>query len=91
MMLLLQRPERLMFGYWLASGFGRYLRTVESLTFASAATSALVALAPSFDGQKNQIQALKVAVYASTATWVISAHTGKAMPGCLRLCERNSQ
>jgi len=28
------------------------------------------ALAPSFDGQKNQIQALKVAVYAYTAAWV---------------------
>jgi hypothetical protein len=28
------------------------------------------ALAPSFDGQKNQVQALKVAVYAYTAAWV---------------------
>ncbi len=28
------------------------------------------ALAPSFDGQKNQTQALKVAVYSSTAGWV---------------------
>lgn len=28
------------------------------------------ALAPSFDGQKNQIQALKVAAYAGTAGWV---------------------
>ncbi|HEX4504930.1 MAG TPA: Yip1 family protein [Alphaproteobacteria bacterium] len=28
------------------------------------------ALAPSFDGQKNQIQAMKVAVYAYTASWV---------------------
>ncbi|HEX4179833.1 MAG TPA: Yip1 family protein [Caulobacteraceae bacterium] len=28
------------------------------------------ALAPSFDGQKNQIQALKVAAYAQTAGWV---------------------
>jgi hypothetical protein len=28
------------------------------------------ALAPSFGGQKNQIQALKVAAYASTAVWV---------------------
>lgn len=28
------------------------------------------ALAPSFGGQKNQIQALKVAVYSSTASWV---------------------
>lgn len=28
------------------------------------------ALAPSFDGQKNRMQALKVAVYSSTAAWV---------------------
>jgi hypothetical protein len=28
------------------------------------------ALAPSFDGQKNQIQAMKAAVYPSTAVWV---------------------
>jgi Yip1-like protein len=28
------------------------------------------ALAPNFGGQKNQIQALKVAVYSSTASWV---------------------
>jgi hypothetical protein len=28
------------------------------------------ALAPTFNGQRNQIQALKVAVYASTASWV---------------------
>lgn len=28
------------------------------------------ALAPSFGGQKNQVQALKVAAYASTASWV---------------------
>ena len=28
------------------------------------------ALAPSFGGQKNQIQALKVSAYASTAVWV---------------------
>lgn len=28
------------------------------------------ALAPSFDGQKNRVQAMKVAVYASTASWI---------------------
>jgi hypothetical protein len=28
------------------------------------------ALAPSFDGQKNQIQAMKLAVYSYTAAWV---------------------
>ena len=29
------------------------------------------ALAPSFGGQKNQIQALKVAAYSATASWVV--------------------
>jgi hypothetical protein len=29
------------------------------------------ALAPNFGGQKNQIQALKVAAYSSTASWVV--------------------
>ena len=29
------------------------------------------ALAPQFGGEKNQIQALKVAVYASTAAWIV--------------------
>jgi hypothetical protein len=28
------------------------------------------ALAPTFDGQRNQIQALKVAAYSSTAAWL---------------------
>jgi hypothetical protein len=28
------------------------------------------ALAPTFNGQRNQVQALKVAVYSSTASWV---------------------
>lgn len=29
------------------------------------------ALAPNFGGQKNQIQALKVAAYSSTASWIV--------------------
>ena len=33
------------------------------------------ALAPNFGGQKNQVQALKVAAYASTATWVAGVFT----------------
>jgi hypothetical protein len=33
-------------------------------------TLVIDALAPSFGGQKNQTQALKVAVYSSTAMWV---------------------
>ena len=37
-------------------------------TFATALI--IDALAPSFDGQKNQVQAAKVAVYASTPAWV---------------------
>ncbi len=42
------------------------------LTLAMVFVLALIidALAPSFDGGKNQIQALKVAVYAYTAAWV---------------------
>jgi len=33
------------------------------------------ALAPTFGGQKNQLQALKVAVYSSTASWVAGIFT----------------
>jgi hypothetical protein len=42
------------------------------LSLASTYVLALIidALAPNFGGQKNQIQALKVAAYSSTAAWV---------------------
>ena len=42
------------------------------LTLAGVYVSALIidALAPSFGGQKNQIQAFKVAAYSSTAAWL---------------------
>jgi hypothetical protein len=46
------------------------------------------ALAPSFGGQKNQIQALKVAVYSSTASWIagiFSIIPGIAILGILGL------
>lgn len=50
------------------------------LTLVSVFIMALIAdaLAPSFDGQKNQIQALKAVVYASTAVWV--ARIGNLVP-----------
>ena len=43
-----------------------------ALTLAGVYVLALVidALAPTFDGTRNQIQALKVAAYASTASWL---------------------
>ena len=37
-------------------------------------------LAPTFNGQRNQIQALKVAAYSSTASWV--AHSGSSTTRC---------
>ncbi len=57
---------RLPFGSALASGISRYV-----LALVGVFVLALVidALAPSFSGQKNRIQALKVAAYASTAAW----------------------
>ncbi len=55
------------FGSALASGIVRY-----ALALGGVFLLALVidALAPSFGGQKNRIQALKVAAYASTAAWL---------------------
>jgi Yip1-like protein len=43
-----------------------------ALTLAGTYILALIidALAPTFNGQRNQIQALKVAAYSSTASWV---------------------
>jgi len=43
------------------------------------------ALAPSFDGQKNRIQALKVVVYAYTAAWVAGILTLMPALGLLSL------
>ena len=40
-------------------------------------------LAPSFDGQKNQTQAMKVAVYSSTAGWVVGVLSLIPMLGML--------
>lgn len=43
------------------------------------------ALAPSFDGQKNRMQALKVAAYSSTAGWVAGIFSLIPMLGILAL------
>lgn len=46
------------------------LTYVLSLGMVYALALVIEALAPSFDGQKNRMQALKVATYANTAAWV---------------------
>ena len=58
---------RVPFGSALAQGLVRYV-----LAVASVFVLALIidALAPTFGGQRNRIQALKVAAYASTAAWL---------------------
>ncbi|HEY1880469.1 MAG TPA: Yip1 family protein [Caulobacteraceae bacterium] len=43
---------------------------VEALVTIFAVGFLLDAIAPSFDGQKNQVQAMKLAVYSWTAVWV---------------------
>ena len=54
-------------------------RAIIQFVLALAATYVLAliidALAPSFGGQKSQIQALKVAAYSSTASWVAGIFT----------------
>ncbi len=57
---------RMPFGSALASGFARYV-----LALLGVFVLALVidALAPTFSGQKNRLQALKLSAYASTAAW----------------------
>ena len=47
------------------------------LTLAGVYVLALIidALAPTFDGTKNQLQALKLAAYSSTASWVAGIFT----------------
>ena len=49
---------------------GAVLAYVLSLVGVFLISLVIDALAPSFDGQKNQIQALKVSVYSYTAAWV---------------------
>ncbi|HEV2085236.1 MAG TPA: Yip1 family protein [Gemmatimonadales bacterium] len=51
--------------------------TAYVLTLAGTYILALIvdALAPTFNGQRNQIQALKVAAYSSTAAWVAGIFT----------------
>jgi len=55
------------FGSALAGGFVRY---VAALVGVFVLALVIDALAPSFSGQKNRIQALKLAAYASTAAWL---------------------
>lgn len=43
------------------------------------------ALAPTFDGQKSQVQAMKVAVYSSTAGWIAGVFSLIPMLGLLAL------
>lgn len=58
---------RVPIGYALRSAIVAYVAALVG-TFVLALI--IDALAPTFGGQKNQIQALKVAAYASTAAWV---------------------
>ncbi len=51
------------------------LRFVLSLVGVFVLALIIDALAPNFGGQKNQVQALKVAAYASTASWVAGIFT----------------
>ena len=59
------------FRYPMGAGIQQAILTY-GLSLAGTFVLALVidALAPNFGGQKNQIQALKVAAYSSTASWV---------------------
>jgi Yip1-like protein len=63
---------RMPFGTALAQGVVRY-----ALAIGSVFVLALVidALAPTFGGEKNRLQALKVAAYASTAAWLAGIFT----------------
>ena len=54
----------------IASITGAVVRYLLSLAGVFVLALVIDALAPSFGGTKNQIQALKVAVYSSTAAWV---------------------
>jgi hypothetical protein len=68
------------FGYgfagfgWHPSFFGALSSAITSYVFSLAGTFVLAlivdALAPTFLGQKNQVQALKLVAYASTASWL---------------------
>ncbi len=53
-----------------SSVIGAVIGYVLSLVLVFVLALVIDALAPSFDGQKNQIQAFKVAAYAQTAGWV---------------------
>jgi hypothetical protein len=56
----------------LAAAVGAVIGYVLSLVMIYVIAFIIDALAPSFDGQKNMVQAFKVAAYTSTAGWVAS-------------------
>ena len=61
-------------GYRWGMGFAITMSVVQyAVALVSTFVLALIidALAPTFGGQKSQIQALKVAAYSSTASWVV--------------------
>ena len=64
---------------------GAVLSYVLSLVMVYVVALVIDALAPSFDGQKNPIQALKVAVYSSTAGWVAGVLSIIPMLGILAI------
>ena len=59
-------------GFWYApaSLVGAILRYVVSLADAFIVGLVIEALAPTFDGQKSRVQAMKLSVYGYTAAWV---------------------
>ena len=64
------------FRYPLVSGIEQaFLMYILSLAGTFVIALIIDALAPNFGGQKNQVQALKVAAYASTASWVAGIFT----------------
>jgi hypothetical protein len=69
----------------LAGVVGAIFGYVMSLVMVYILALIIDALAPSFDGQKNRIQALKVAVYSSTAGWVAGVFALIPMLGLLTL------
>jgi hypothetical protein len=58
---------------------------VESLIVIFLMSLVIDALAPTFGGQKNQVQALKVAAYSATASWIAGVFALIPALGILRL------
>ncbi|MDC7682711.1 Yip1 family protein [Asticcacaulis sp. BYS171W] len=64
-----------------------YAAVIYALSVASVYIAGFIidALAPSFDGQKNNVQAFKVAAYSATASWVAGIFAAIPMLGVLGL------